>query len=55
MSPTHLLILTADFCAPGGYVDHMGYDLKAMRAPIEPISRVLKVLAHWDLSLKLSS
>jgi len=32
-----------DFCAPGGYVDHMGYDLKAMRAPIEPINRVLKV------------
>jgi len=31
-----------DFCAPGGYVDHMGYDLKAMRAPIEPISRLLK-------------
>jgi len=31
-----------DFCSPGGYVDRMGYDLSAMRAPIEPIKRLLK-------------
>ena len=31
-----------DFCGQGGYVDLMGYDLAAVRAPIEPISRLLQ-------------
>ncbi len=30
-----------DFCAPGGYVDRMGYDITRLRRAIEPASRVL--------------
>jgi nicotinamidase-related amidase len=30
-----------DFCDPRGYIGQMGYDLALLRAPIEPIRRVL--------------
>lgn len=48
---TALLVIDMqkDFCAPGGYVDAMGYDISPLREPIAPIRGILDAARSTDL------
>jgi nicotinamidase-related amidase len=40
-----------DFCAKGGWVDHLDVDYKPDRAPIEPLQRLLPVLRNAGVAV----
>jgi nicotinamidase-related amidase len=40
-----------DFCAPGGWVDHLGVDYTPDRAPIEPLRRLVPALRRAGVGI----
>lgn len=55
IDPAHTALVCidwqADFCAPGGYVDTMGYDLELTRVGLEPTAKTLAAVraAGWTV------
>jgi biuret amidohydrolase len=52
-SNTALLVvdMQIDFCAPGGYIERLGIDLAAVRAPIGPIGRVMAAMRQAGFTI----
>jgi len=50
---TALLVIDMqiDFCGPGGYIERLGIDLAAVRAPIAPIGRVMTAMRQAGFTI----
>ena len=46
-----IIDMQSDFCSPGGYLAHKGYDISLTRMPIEPIRAVLSIARAKGLAV----